>query len=174
MANLTNFSVEGAEDIQKVLLQLPIQYQKRGLANAFRAGAQIVADEAKAQAKSKNIGDGKFAESIIVAAPTRRQRLGRDSVVVVALRKPLSRLAHIFEYGTAPRHRNSKNSRRGKKGDGGGGYTGQISARPFLRPALDAKAREAIEVIAKKTRENIETITAQLARGAKVSLRRKK
>jgi HK97 gp10 family phage protein len=174
MTNQTRIDVSGGEDIQKLLMELPLQYQKRGLDNAFRAGAKIVMEEAKSQARGKGIGDGGFVDSITVAKATKSQRLGRDSVIVIALKKTHSRLAHLFEYGTAPRFRNSKESRRGKKGDHGGGYTGRISARPFLRPALDIKGAEAIAMIAQKTKENIETIVGQLARGEKVSLRAKR
>lgn len=170
----TEYTLTGAQDIERLLLQLPVQYQKRALQNAFRAGAKIVMEEAKSQAQRKGIGSGGFVDSITLARPSRGQGLGKDSVIVIALKKTHSKLAHIFEFGTAPRFRNSGRSRRGKKGDHAGGFTGQITPTPFLRPALDIKGAEAIAMIAKVTRENIETIVRQLARGDKVSLRRKR
>lgn len=173
MAGKTEFTVSGGADIQKLLLELPVQYQKRGLYNAFQAGAKIVLEETKAQARSRNIGGGGFVDSIVLSKPQRGQGAGRDSVIVIALKKTHSALAHIFEFGTAERHRNTGGA-RGKKGDHAGGYTGRIVPRPFLRPALDVKGQDAIAMIARVTNENIEIIVAQLAKGQKVSLRRKR
>lgn len=47
-------------------------------------------------------------------------------------------LAHTFEYGTAPRY-----TKDGK-------YRGHITARPFMRPALDANASNIVTNITKR------------------------
>lgn len=156
MAGKTEFTVSGAEEIQKLLLQLPLEYQKKALYNAFRAGAQVVADEAKAKAPDA------IADAIVVGKPQRKHRLHKDSVAVISVKKGPSRLAHLFEFGTSERrHRD-------------GSRTGRMKATPFFRPALDSMSEAAIAVVARVTRENIEIIVNQLAKGQKVSLRRKK
>lgn len=156
MAGKTEFTVSGAEEIQKLLLQLPLEYQKKALYNAFKAGAQVVADDARARAPDV------LADKIVVGKPRRAHRLNKDSVVVIAVRKGPSRLAHIFEFGTAERRHSD------------GHRTGRIRPTPFFRPALDSMSEAAIAVVARVTRENIEIIVNQLAKGQKVSLRRKK
>lgn len=47
-------------------------------------------------------------------------------------------LAHTFEYGTAPRY-----TKDGK-------YRGHITARPFMRPALDANASNIVTNVTKR------------------------
>lgn len=168
--SLFEVRIDGVDEVMKALEQLPVQLQKRALSAAFLRGASVVAQEARAQAHKQKIGNGGFVDSIKAVTIPRRRRIGRDAetVALVALEKPLSRLAHIFEYGTGPRYRNSTKARgKGKKGDHEGGYTGQIVARPFLRPALDIAGVRAIEVIRGILAENIESIATQLAAGSK-------
>jgi len=173
MAGQTRFTVDGGKEIEKLLLELPVRYQKRALQRAFEEGAKVVLEEARSQARSHGIGGGGFIDSIVIAKPQRDQGLGKDTVVVIALKKTHSALAHLFEFDTKERFRNS-DSARGKKGNHQGGFTGRMIASPFLRPAMDIKGKEAVEIIARVTKENIETIVGQLARGQKVSLRRKR
>jgi HK97 gp10 family phage protein len=174
MAVSSKYTIDGADSIQKVLQQLPVDLQKKALDNAMRAGAKIIADEAKNQAESKGIGDGGFAESITVVKPTSAQGHGAETVIVIALKKAYSRLAHIFEYGTGPRYRKSKSSSDSDGDASGGGYTGQIIAKPFMRPALDIKGSEAIKTIAGQLQQNIVIIVMQLSSRQKISLRRKR
>lgn len=160
----TEFKITGGREIAQLLREMPRQYARKGLVESFRAGAKIVADEARLQAGAK-ITEA-FASDIVVARPNAGQRNTRgqgDVVVVVGFRtaRRRSRLAHIFEFGTADRY--------GKDGH----FTGRIIARPFFRPAIDAKGAEAIGVIAKRTAENLEIIATQLARRQKVSLAKK-
>ena len=171
-------------------MQLPVEFQKKALEHAFKAGAEVIAAEVKQNIKSQGIGNSNisrafnfagsqkkrttrtrigldYADDVVIRKPTKEQKRGmnpvsRDTVFVVAMKRPRSRIAHILEFGTAPRQRKN------------GGYTGQIKARPFLRPALDTKGREAVDVILKIMRQNVETITNQLARGSKIRLSRKR
>lgn len=182
------FTIEGADEIQKVLTQLPLEFQKRALENAFKAGAEVIASEVRKNIKSQGIGNGNisrafnfagsqkknksrtrvgmnYADDVVIRKPTKEQKRGmnpvsRDTVYVVAMKRPRSRIAHILEFGTAPRQRKN------------GGFTGQVKPRPFLRPALDTKGREAVDVILKIMRLNIETIASQLAAGSRVRLTR--
>lgn len=178
MVSSASFTLSGAEDIQKALMELPLRLQKRGLNDAFKFGAQMVADEAKNLASGRGVPK-KLINAIKVAKPTRRQlrdlvaESRSSTIYVIALEKPYSRLAHIFEYGTVQRFRNKSKKRRGEKGDRAGGSTGQILAKPFLRPALDTRGPQAIKDIQARLAENIELIASQMAKGkARISFRR--
>jgi hypothetical protein len=151
---MIKFNIEGGKEIEAALKRLPVEYQKKALYNAFRAGALKVAKEAARKAPTPELG-----EALTVRKPTRRQRTTPGTVAVVALRRPVSRLAHLFEFGSAPR----------KQKDGH--ETGQHPARPFLRPALDLMGPEAIRAIAEITKENIAEIALRLSKGQKVRLR---
>lgn len=168
----TDFRLEGAEDLQETLLALPIELQKAALVDSFMAGGEIVAGEARAQAQAQGIDvfddeqeayrderrklrhKGQFWESIIVVPTNARMKrqVGTSSVVQVAVKKGFSRLAHFFEYGTGPRKRK------------GGGSTGHIEARPFMRPAADQAGPRAVQEIARRLGVNIEIIVNQLRR----------
>lgn len=159
---MTEFKIEGAREIQRVLEEMPRRLQRQALVHAFREGANIVRDEAKV--KAATLPDG-FAQALIVARPTAKQRRRRgqhETVVVIAFKKgKFSRLAHLFEFGTAERFQKS------------GRFTGRITAQPFLRPALDTRATAATRKIAETLRDNIEIIARQLRSGQKISLAKK-
>lgn len=160
---MTQFRITGGKEIQRVLEEMPRQLQRKALVHAFTEGAKLVRDGAKAQAVSLPPG---FAKALTVQRPNARYRRrragGRETVVVVALKRgKYSRLAHLFEFGTAERHQKS------------GRYTGRITAQPFLRPALDSQGAAAIARIARVLAENIEIIARQLRSGQKISLAKK-
>lgn len=160
----TSFQITGGKEIARVLREIPKQYQRKALTEAFRAGAEIVAAEARQQAARAVTAD--FAADIIVARPNAKERRSRgqgQTIVVVGLKRGRrrSRLAHLFEFGTADRY--------GQDGH----FTGKIKISPFFRPAMDNKGAQAILMIAQRTRENLEIIARQLARGSKVSLSKK-
>ena len=156
--------VTGAKEIAAVLDQLPKQLQKRALYNAFKAGAEDVAEQARQNARRHGMED--FARNIKTGRPTKSQKgaqfnpVGKQTVAVVALKKgKYSRLAHLFEYGTKDRFKNTN-----------GAPTGRIMAQPFLRPALDTAGEKAIKTIADRLKDNVRVIARQLARNQKVSL----
>lgn len=154
---MIRFSIDGGKDIEAALKRLPVEYQKKALYNAFRAGALKVAEEAARQAPTEAL-----SAATTVRKPTRRMRAPSGTVAVVALRRPVSRLAHLFEFGSAPRRQKD------------GHATGSHPRRPFLRPALDAMGPEAIRTIAQITRDNIAEIVLRLSKGQKIRLRRRR
>jgi len=159
MPRETQFKITGGPEIQKALKELPKKLQRRALVHAFRTGAKIVKDDAALRALKVSPD---FASSLVVARPNKKRRANNEVVVVIAHKRSHSRLAHIFEFGTANRYQ--KNGR----------FTGRIIATPYLRPALDARSNEAIQSIASILKENVEIIARQLSAGQKVSLRRSK
>ena len=156
MTRTAKFEMTGGKEIQKVLKEMPVRLQRKALVHAFRQGANLVKDSAKNKAPSPN-----FARSITVARGSGRTRPTKNTVVFIALKKPYSRLAHLFEFGTVERHHLSGKS------------TGRIIAQPFLRPAFDEKSAAATKKIAEVLKENIYLIVKQLTRGQKVSLAKK-
>lgn len=66
---------------------------------------------------------------------------------LIGPRYPQGNLAHIFEYGTKPRYTKD------------GSYRGQITAKPFMRPAIDSNI-ESVERKAKlMIKEEIKKLT---------------
>lgn len=154
---MANFQITGGPEIVKVLNAMPRQLQRKALVNAFRAGANIVRDEAKRKAPNNTL-----RRAITVARGNRRNRPSRNTVVMLALRKPASSLAHLFEFGTQDRRQTTT-----------GRFTGRMTATPFLRPALDTKAQAATNKIAQILKENLMIIARQLSSGSKISLAKK-
>ena len=131
-----DFRIEGAEELEKVLKLLPKELEKKALDSAFKAGANIVAQDAKGRVP---VDTGELRDAIVVRKARSRQR-SKGIIAVVGIKKPTSRRAHLTEFGT-------KNA----------------AAKPFLRPAIDIKGQDAIAVIGRKLKENIEKTATKLA-----------
>jgi HK97 gp10 family phage protein len=155
-----SFQLTGAQDLQKVLEEVPKKYKKKALKSAFREGAKLIKKDAQDNARQHGI-DSDYWKDITVSVPKGRVKLDKSVVMTVAVKKEHSPLAHLFEYGTAQRFTNEGEAR------------GRIDAMPHLRPALDNKSDEAIQTIAEVTRKNLELIARDLTRGQKVKLTQK-
>jgi len=109
--------VEGVEDTMRLLKK--IQPNPKDLRKGIESIAMVIVNDAKARASfSKNI------QNSIGLATVGAEKY--PSFVLIRPKYPQGSLAHIFENGTAPRFTKDGNSR------------GQITARPFMRPALDS------------------------------------
>ena len=153
------FTITGADDIEKILSKMPYQLARRSMLSAFRKGAGMVRDDAKTRVP---VDSGRLKKDIALRVPPRALRKTKETVLVLGVKKPSSRRAHLTEFGTGPRYQEST-----------GRYTGSSPAKPFLRPALDSKGQRAAQIITDTLWENIQTIARQLRRNIKVSLRRK-
>jgi len=153
---VAEFTITGGKEIQAVLQEMPVKFRRKALVHAFRQGAKIVLQDAKRRAPNDTI-----KTALTIARGNRRTRPTKDTVLMIALKRPASRLAHLFEFGTRERFKKS------------GSPSGRMIAHPFMRPALDANAQQAISVIARITKENITLIAKQLTAGQKVSLAKK-
>lgn len=145
----------GADQIDAILRQLPATVARRVAGNALRSGARIIRDKAK-QNVPVQTGDLKKAIRVL----TGRGRNAENRIVHVGVFGKESPLAHIVEFGTTP-------VRKAKKA---GGYmyfvidgklmrkkeVRGVKARPFLRPAADAMAREVIDAIGAEIAASIE------------------
>lgn len=122
--------IEGVEELRGKLRGLTQKMQRGALRNAFRGAGRIVEREAKTLVPVES-GDLKDAIGTSVSATTTAVKVD----VGVRRRRPGSpaRYAHLVELGTA-----------------------HSAPQPFLRPALDNKADEAVASIARALRPEIE------------------
>lgn len=122
------------KEVMKALHNLPINIQKNVMTGATRASAKVVSDEAKRLAPTKS---GALKKSIGI---TKRRSKNRN----------------IISFSVSPR--------KGGRNDGFYGRfielgTSKMSAKPFLRPALEKSVEETLQAskdyIAKRLPEEV-------------------
>lgn len=169
--------VKGLKEVLDTLEALPKRLRTSGYRRGLTAAAAVVRDEARLRAPRQS---GKLAKAIRSGSPKRRQD-GNYAISVRLTGNNHAFLGLFFEYGVAP-HMIPKP----KKGEAkaprvvfridGKFVSGPIShpgirPQPFLLPALDAKAAEAvqafrdriIEVVQQKTGFDIGATFAEAA-----------
>lgn len=142
--------VKGFDELDRYLEQLPVKLQKNIMRGAMRAGGVVVANEAKA---TVSVASGLLRDGIKVST-------GAKGTVVHAKVKVTGKhafLARWVEYGTAAHYILPKNA---KVIFFGGIFAEKIqhpgaSARPFMRPALDRKAMEAVMAVGQTIRRRL-------------------
>ena len=119
---MASIRLVGANELQKVLADLPKRLANKILRSALRKAARVIEAEAERRAPKDT---GELTRSIVTRMAKRRKR-GSMAMVVFPDPRKFKDDAHAYyqEYGTA-RH----------------------EARPFMRPALDAKKGEAEKII---------------------------
>lgn len=138
MSGTIEFSIEGAAEMERLLRALGPAVASRVGDKALRAAARPIVAEAK---RLVPVRTGRLKRSIAVASE-RRRKGDNERVVLIGVKPPASRIAHLVEFGTA-----------------------HSAARPFLRPALDGKAGEALDEMGRVLAEGIETEAVKLAKG---------
>lgn len=134
---MAEIRIDGLDALDRALAELPKAIAKRVAGNAVRAGARVIATEAKAQVP---VLTGALRDSIVVRAARRGRAQGVVKAVVGFLR-PASRIAHLVEFGTS-----------------------HSAAEPFLRPALDGKGGEAVDKMKAILRAGVEREAQRLHR----------
>lgn len=167
------FPVKGLKELDAYLSAFPQKMQKQAYRQALTAAAAPIRDEARLLAPKAT---GAMAKSIKTGSPRQNQ----DGTFSVSIR-PSGRhdfLALFHEYGVAPHLIASTGKGEGRvavrkaaKGDGevqrgvmmiGTDFVSGIighpghRARPFMRPALDNKADEAVKAFAGRIRAFME------------------
>lgn len=141
------FDIKGAQEIERILKQMPIKYERRIAKNALRAAARVIRNEAKRRVP---VDTGNLKKSIsVVTLP------GRIPAVAVTNKRGKGEkndgwYAHLVEFGTKP-HSTAKGGRKAGLSALDARVHPGTPARPFLRPALDNKSAEAIQIIADAT-----------------------
>lgn len=149
--------VVGAKEIENLLKRLPERVAKNVTTGALRAGAAVIARQARANVRnSPSIDSGLLVRNITSRARKRSKKgsavvsvgVARKTAMVVrkgrekAVKVSPARYAHLVEFGTE-----------------------HSPAEPFLRPALDEKGDEAIARIGAAMGKGIEREARKLAQG---------
>jgi HK97 gp10 family phage protein len=148
---MSEIHVTGLAQLQALLDELPARIEGNVVRGALRAGAKVVSDEAKRLCPVGKTGD--LRDSIRV---TLRSKHGRISAMVKA-GNARAFYAHMVEFGTARHWIKPKN----RKSLFVAGLLREAvdhpgaKKEPFMRPAIDSKAGEAIDVMAAYLRDRI-------------------
>lgn len=133
MATIVKTEIEGAKEMDKLLKLLPEKMAASILDASVRTGAVIIRDDAKARAPRRS-GDG--ADSI------RIQKVGSKKTITEFRVGPDEKHWYMMfqEFGTS-----------------------NHSAQPFLRPAFDTRASDALNKIGEQIGKKIEARAKKLA-----------
>lgn len=153
-----DFSVSGLREIDQALSTLPEKLQRNVMRAALRAGAKQIAQQAKQDAPRKT---GKLAESVRVSS---RIRYGMPEASIKAGGKVKGKnvwYAVMVEKGTVPHEIAVKKGTmslfiNGKPAGKSVQHPG-FAARPFMRPAMNAKAKDATQRTAEFIRDKLKT-----------------
>jgi HK97 gp10 family phage protein len=157
MAELVN--VEGLAELRAALRELPQRIARNVLRGAVSAGAAVIRKEAKARAP---LYTGKVAEGHPPAGTLKR------AIYQKQINELSSLTNQVFFVGV--RH-GKKYQKQGKKGDKSqDAYywrwvefgTSKMAARPFMRPAFEAKKNEAVAAIKTYLTDRIAKEVAEL------------
>lgn len=133
----TDFAIAGAAQMEKLLKELGPEVAARLGDQALRAGAKPIIDEAK---RLVPVRTGQLRDSLTVVIERRRKE-DDERLAVIGFKKPVSRIAHLIEFGTS-----------------------KMAAKPFMRPAMDAKAGDALGQMGKVLARGIEREAKKLAK----------
>lgn len=136
MARKSTFGISGAKEMEKLLTELGPEVARRVGQTAVRAGAMVIVEEAK---RLVPVRTGELRASITAVSVKTNEE--KQVTAEIGFLKPTSRRAHLTEFGTATQ-----------------------AAHPFMRPAMDAKAGEALEEMGKVLGRGIDREAKKLAK----------
>lgn len=123
MVGIVSFKLRGAKELEQMLKALGPRVAIGMGGRAVRAGARPIIKDAKARVPKRT---GELRRSIAA----QKQRGSAMPTVLIGFRPPVSRRAHLVEFGTS-----------------------HSAAKPFMRPALDSQhqnaLREMLEILAR-------------------------
>jgi HK97 gp10 family phage protein len=142
-----DYKITGGKELEALMQQLPVEVETKILRNGLAAGANIIRDEAKARIHKKS---GETAAAIKTSRST--DKAGGQVIAKVSLSKSRRYIGYFLEYGVAA-HRIWVGGGKGSLVINGVPIGKQVmhpgfAPMPFLRPALDAKAGEAVQAVA--------------------------
>lgn len=136
---MSNFKIKGGKELMTVLSSLPAKIERNIMRSALNQGAKVIQAEAKANVP---VESGELRDSIKRSTRAERGRIKSNVTTKLFY-------ARFVEFGTAAHQIKGKD----------GGYLffkdrlvrsvnhPGARAKPFLRPALDAKAADAIRAV---------------------------
>lgn len=136
--NPVRFQITGLDQLEAKLQELPRKFARKAIREALRPAAEIIQREMEHLAHKAT---GWLAAHITLRVSTSGQDRGRATIGFSSEKKPRAKgrqtdaryEALYNEFGTR-----------------------KMAARPFIRPAFDAKAESALDIIIRKLRENLE------------------
>jgi HK97 gp10 family phage protein len=154
---MADLIITGGKELAEFLKTLPQKLERNVMRSALAAGARVIANEAKANAPAKS---KRLIKSIRVSTDARKGVI--EAYAKAGGKKAF--YANFVEFGTAAHTITAKSGKMLKFTARDGNkvtikevlHTGAI-AKPFLRPALDTKAPEAIRAIGSKIKERLTT-----------------
>ncbi|ATQ75087.1 hypothetical protein CR152_11555 [Massilia violaceinigra] len=147
---MADSNIRGGRELSALLSTLPAKLEKNVMRSALRAGAVVIREEAKANVP---VDQGLLKKSIRVSTGAKRG-------VLTATVKAGGRMAphaHLVEYGTRPHKIEPTNAEALSISGTPFRSVEHPGARPqpFMRPALDATAPQAIEAVAAQVRKRL-------------------
>lgn len=143
------FTIKGAKEMEDLLKKLGPAVSRRVGNNALRAAAKPIVDEARRLAPKGKTGNLKRS----IKAELSGVGDARDALLIkIGVRRPTGAQAHLIEFGHYAKNQY-------------GGPYGFVSAQPFLRPAMDTRARQALTEMGRVLAKGIEDQAMRLDKG---------
>jgi HK97 gp10 family phage protein len=153
---MDEFDIKGGAELDKLLQELPVKLERNILRGALRAGAVPIRDAAKAGVPVKS---GALRDSIRISTGARG---GKVTARIIAGNLKAF-YAHLVEFGTAPHEERPQNGRSLFFA----GLARTVvhhpgaSPKPFMTPALDTRAAEAVNTSAEYLRARLDKLTGK-------------
>ena len=164
---MSDFSVQiqGLSELNQALSELPQRLARNVLRGSVAAGAAVIRREARERAP-------RYAGQVAAGHPPPGTL--KRSIYSAQARRLSSLLQQVYHVGVVSGKRVKKSGR--KSGRAPNAYywrfvefgTVKMAARPFLRPAFEAKKMAAVEALRAYMAERIPREVAQLAKGPRV------
>jgi HK97 gp10 family phage protein len=141
---VTDTKVKGLAELQRAMDSLPAKIEANIMRGALRAGAKVIAEEARANlARNGSVDSGRLEDSVRVGTRLKRgTAIGRVIAGGSSKGKAAAFYAGMVERGTAA-HVIPGPVVIGDRVVGDVDHPG-AQKKPFLRPAIDTKAGEAV------------------------------
>lgn len=140
MSEAITFEVKGLKELERELLQLPDKIARRSLARAAAAGARMVRDKARENARAIGLVDkGRLVKSIRVKK--KKTRDWRTTQIYGIGHGGKGWYGRLYEYGFKT-------------------PVGERKHRPHIRPALDENAEQVAQAVKDRLDAEIRQIQA--------------
>ncbi len=170
-----DFQIRGVESLLKTMRALPVELRKKPARSALGKAAKVIREQAKANAMQL---DNPKTSEVIAKNVSQRfskryfDRTGDLMVRVGVLGGAVGLVTHTETGAIGGKY--TKKERKGTVAGGPGGDTRywayvefgteHAAAHPFLRPAAEAKAGEAVNVFASELDKALTRLTKRLAK----------
>jgi len=134
---MIKFEIKGAKEMERLLRALGPELANKVGDKAVLAGTKPIVKEAKRLVRKRT---RKLERAITSTVERRRTSQQHERTASIGVRPPTSARAHFEEFGTRKQ-----------------------AAHPFIRPAMDAKAGEALDEMGKVLAKGIEDAALRLA-----------